>query len=215
MAEDLRGRASLTGAVFAILLVISFVVSGETPGIDESTQEVVSFYTENDAKVTISAILSGISAVFLLFFVGSLRSVLRSSEGATAGLSAVAHAGGVVAAVGILIFGGLMFTLGDAADNLDPAATQALNALNVDFFFPLAGGMAAFLIATGLAAVRTRALPPWLGWAALVIGVATFTPLGFFAFLASIAWILVASILLGLGKAGAPVSPITGGEPQP
>ena len=202
MTEDLRGRASLTGAVFAILLVISFVVSGETPGIDESAQEVVSFYTENDAKVTISAILSGLSAVFFLFFVGSLGSVLQAAEGPMAGLSAVARAGGVVAAVGILIFAGLMFTLGDAADSLEPAAIQTLNALNVDFFFPLAGGMATFLFASGLVAVRSRALPQWLGWVALVIAVAGLTPVGFFAFLASIAWVLAASIVLALGKAG-------------
>ncbi len=204
MAQRWERWASLTGAVFAILLVVSFVVSGETPGVDDSAQEVVSFYSDNEAQVLIAAILSGLSAVFFLFFVGSLGSVLRSAEGATAGLSAVALAGGVVAAVGVLIFAGLMFTLGDAADTLEPAAIQTLNALNADFFFPLAGGLATLLFATGLVAVRRRALPGWLGWAALVIAVATFTPLGFFAFLASIAWVLVASLVLAFGRGVAP-----------
>ena len=202
MAQRWERWASLTGAVFAVLLVVSFVVSGETPGADDSVQEVVSFYADNESQMMISAILSGLSAVFFLFFVGSLGSVLRSAEGATAGLSAVARAGGVVAAVGILIFAGLAFTLGDAADTLEPEATQALNALNVDLFFPLAGGLATFLFASGLVAVRRRALPGWLGWAALVIAVATFTPLGFFAFLASVAWVLVASVVLSFGRAG-------------
>ena len=80
MAQDWRGRTSLTGVVFVILLVLSFVVSGETPGADDSVQEVVSFYSENESKVMISAILSGLSAVFFLFFVGSLGSVLQSAE---------------------------------------------------------------------------------------------------------------------------------------
>lgn len=204
MAQRWERWVSLTGAVFAILLVVSFVVSGETPGADDSVQEVVSFYSDNESQVMISAILSALSAVFFLFFIGSLGSVLRSAEGATGGLSAVARAGGTVAAVGILIFAGLMFTLGDAADTLEPEATQTLNALNADFFFPLAGGLATLLLATGLGAVRTRALPGWLGWAALVIGVATFTPLGFFAFLASILWVLVASLFLAFGRAGRP-----------
>ena len=204
MAQRWERWASLTGAVFAILLVVSFVVSGETPGADDSVQDVVSFYSENESQVTISAILSGLSAVFFLFFVGSLGSVLRSAEEATAGLSAVARAGGAVAAVGLLIFAGLMFTLGDAADTLEPEATQTLNALNADLFFPLAGGLATFLFATGLVAVRRRALPGWLGWAALVIAVATFTPLGFFSFLAFIAWVLVASLVLAFGRAGVP-----------
>lgn len=204
MAQRWERWASLTGAVFAILLVVSFVVSGETPGADDSVEEVVSFYVDNESQVTISAILSGLSAVFLLFFVGSLGSVLRSAEGAAAGLSAVVRAGGTVAAVGVLIFAGLMFTLADAADTLEPEATQTLNALNADFFFPLAGGLTTLLFATGLVAVRTRALSGWLGWTALVIAVATFTPLGFFAFLASIAWVLVASLVLAFSPARAP-----------
>ena len=203
MAQVRKGRVSLTGAAYAVLLVASFAVSGETPGADESTQEVVSFYSENESKVMVSAILTGLSAVFFLFFIGSLGSVLQSREGDRAGLPAVARAGGVVAAVGILIFGGLMFTLGDAADSLEPAAVQTLNALNADFFLPLAAGMATFLLATGLLAVRSRVLPLWLGWAAVVIAVASFTPLGFFAFLASIAWVFAASLVLGLGQAEA------------
>jgi hypothetical protein len=43
-----------------------------------------------------------------------------------------------------------------------------------------------------------------LGWAALVIAVAAFTPAGFFAFLASIAWVLIVSIVLMRG--GTPAS---------
>jgi len=207
MAAGWERRASLTGVVFTLLLVVSFVVAGETPGADDSIQEVVSFYSDNESQVVISAVLSGLSAVFFLFFVGSLGAVLRAAEGATPGLSVVARAGGVVAAVGILIFAGLLFTLGDAADTLEPEATQTLNALNADFFFPLGGGIATFLFATGLVVVRRGGLPVWLGWAALVVAVAIFTPLGFFAFLAFIAWVLVASVVLALDRPGARTLP--------
>ncbi len=198
MARSLQRPGALTGAAFAVLLVISFLVGGETPGVKDPIQDIVSHYAENDSKLMFSSILSALSVVFFLFFLGSLGAVLQAAEGATPRLSAVARAGGVVAAVGMLIFAGLVFTLGDASDHLDPAAIQALNALSIDLFFPLAGGMVTFLLATGLLAVRTRALPPWLGWAALVIAVASFTPLGFFAFLASVAWVFAASIFLAL-----------------
>lgn len=196
MAQDWKGWAPLTGVVFVVLLVLSFIVVGETPGADDSASEVVSFYTDNEGEMFLSALSAGLAAVFFLFFVGSLTSVLQSAEGPGAWLSGVARAGGIVAAVGMLIFAGLAFTLGDVADRLEPEATQALNALNADLFFPLAAGIATFLFATGLVAVRTRALPPWLAWAAVVIGVACITPLGFFAFLASIAWVFVASVVL-------------------
>ncbi len=208
MAARWERQASLTGAMFAVLMLASFVVIGETPGADDPAAEVAAFYADKESQALTSAIVSALGAVFLLFFVGSLGGVLRSAEGANPALSTVAQAGGVVAAVGVLIFAGLLFTLGDAADTLEPEATQALNALNADFFFPLAGGMATFLLASGLVAVRRGGLPVWLGWAALVIAVAIFSPLGFVAFLASIAWVLVASIVLALGRPRAPT--ITG-----
>lgn len=208
MAQDWKRWAPLTGVVFVVLLVLSFIVVGETPGADDSASEVVSFYTDNEGEMFLSALSAGFAAVFFLFFVGSLTSVLQSAEGPGAWLSGVARAGGIVAAVGMLIFAGLAFTLGDVADRLEPEATQALNALNADLFFPLAAGIATFLFATGLVAVRTRALPPWLAWAAVVIGVACITPLGFFAFLASIAWVFVASVVLAR-VTGPPVASTT------
>ena len=206
MAQDWRRWAPLTGVVFVVLLVASFVVGDATPGVDDSANEVVSFYTDNESQMFISSICSGLAAVFFLFFVGSLTSVLERGDTTRTGLSAVARAGGIVAAVGMLIFAGLTFTLGDAADSLEPEATQALNALNSDFFFPLAAGIATLLIASGLVVVRSGVLPQALGWAALVIGVVSFTPLGFFAFLASIAWVLVTSVILARAATAPPVT---------
>ena len=208
-ARDWQRWAPLTGVVFVVVLVLSFLVGGETPSADDSATEVVSFYTDNEGEMFMSAFLAALAAVFFLFFVGHLTNVLRSGERAGTDISGVARAGGIVAAVGMLIFAGLTFTLGDVADELEPEAAQALNALNADFFFPLAGGIATFLLATGLVAVRSRVLPPWLSWAALVIGVASFTPLGFFAFLASIAWVLVASIVLTRAVTAPPVAGTT------
>lgn len=199
MSQTRGSLAPLTGVVFVLLFVASFIVVGDAPDANDPVQEVVSFYTENDAETTIGALLFGVGAVFFLFFVGSLRSVLRTAEGGTGWLSNVAFAGGIVAAAGMLIFAGLGFTLGDVAEDLDPGAVQAINALSFDLFFPLAGGIVVLLFASGLVSVRTEVLPRWLGWAGLVIAVASFTPAGFFAFLASIAWVLVVSILLWRG----------------
>jgi hypothetical protein len=122
-------------------------------------------------------------------------------------LSAIAFGGALLAAVGGLIFSGLTFTLGDAADDLDPAAVQALHALNLDLFLPLAVGTGAFLIASGIAIVRGATLYPWLGWVGIVIGIAAVTPIGFFAFLAMLAWVLVASISLAMAAGAERAAP--------
>jgi hypothetical protein len=189
--------APLTGVAFVVLAVLAFVISGETPDSNDSPQKVLSFYQDNDTEqIWASAVLAW-STVFLLFFVGILRSLLHAAEGGIARLSAVAFGGGIVLAIGILSFAGFTFGLADAADDgLTPQAAQALNVLNTDFFFPVAAGLGTLMIATGIVSIRSRALPAWLGWAALVIGIVAVTPLGFFAFLVFGIWTLVTSVIL-------------------
>ena len=77
-----------------------------------------------------------------------------------------------------------------------PTVIQTLSILSTDFFLLVAGGTGLFMIATGLAVVRFEALPKWMGYAAVVIGIAAVTPIGFFAFLITGIWILIASVLL-------------------
>ena len=135
------------------------------------------------------------------------RSVLRTAEGGPGTLSSIAAGGGIVATTGMLVFMSFNFVLTEGVDGFEPATVETLNALNANFFFPLAGGLAAFLLATGLVGVRTRALPVWLAWIAIVLGVTTMTPLGFFAFLGSILWVLVASILLWTSQRSVTATP--------
>jgi hypothetical protein len=132
--------------------------------------------------------------------------VLRAAEGAVGRLSAVAFGGGLVLGVGLPSFAGFNFVLADGADHLTPDAAQALNALNVDFFFPVAAGLATLLVATGISAVRSRVLPAWLAWIAIVLGIAAITPVGFFAFLAFGIWVLVVSVLLWRAASSVPVA---------
>jgi hypothetical protein len=63
------------------------------------------------------------------------------------------------------------------------------------------------MIASGLAILRYRALAAGLGWAALVIGIAIFTPAGFIGFLLSGIWVLVASIVLFMAGRPQPQAP--------
>lgn len=182
--------------------VLAFIIGGETPDIDDSPQNILDFYVDNDsAQLWAGAVLAWSTAA-LMFFLGTLRSTLRAAEGPVGRLSTVAFGGGIVLAVGLLSFAGFTFTLGDVADDgLTPQAAQALNALNSDFFFPLAVGLGTLLIATAIASLGSRALPAWVAWAALVIGVVALTPAGFFAFLAFLLWTVVTSVVLWRGRA--------------
>jgi hypothetical protein len=203
--------APLTGILFVALAIAAFVVSGETPGTDDSRREIISFYLENDSEMAISGALLALACVALAFFLAALRQALRAAAGDDGLLSTVTLLGGLMIIVGASIFAGIAFTLGDAADELPASAILTLNALNSDLFFPVAVGTAVFNLGLGLAVLRHGGLPRPLGWVAAVIGVAGVTPLGFFAFLATGIVIVWTSIVLArrasTTPAGAPGSP--------
>src|SRR6478672_1415639 len=145
---------ALTGVLFVILVIAAFIVSGETPSTDDSPGEIVKYYLNNDDEQMISAGLLGWASVALLFFLGSLRRILRQATGDDGGLSTIVTLGGAFIAVGATVFAGLTFALGDAADDMPVAAVVALNALNSDMFMTLAVGVATFNIGLGLAILR-------------------------------------------------------------
>jgi hypothetical protein len=123
---------------------------------------------------------------------------LRSAEA----LSALVLVSGALMGLGLVIFAGLNFTLTDLAnsdhlDGISPGTLQSLNALNSDFFFPAVIGTVVFLISAGLAILRSGALARWMGWVALVLGILAVVPFaGFFAFVLSGLWIVVAAVML-------------------
>jgi hypothetical protein len=201
--------APLTGVLFFVLVLLAFIIGGETPDLDDSPQKILTYFNDHDSKQMFASALLAWGVVALFFFLGVLRSVLRATEEGPARLSAVAFGGGLVLGLGMLAFAGFTFTLADAADHLTPGAAQALNALNDDFFFPLAAGLGTLMIATGISCIRSRVLPAWLAWIALVIGIAAITPAGFFAFLVFGLWTLATSIFLWRQFSAAPAAPAT------
>ena len=197
-----RQIGPLTGILFVVLVVIAFIVSGETPDVDDSAQSIVSFYLDNDSEQQFAAALLALACVPFLFFLGTLRRALRAEAGDDGGLSTVVLVGGLMIVVGASIFAGIGFTLGDAVDHLPADAVLTLNALNSDLFFPVAVGTAVFNLGLALAVLRHGGLPRPLGWFALVVGIAGITPVGFFAFLATGIVIVWTSVVLTQRAAG-------------
>jgi hypothetical protein len=192
-----RKLVPLSGIVAVVLIVVSFIVAGETPDTDDSIEEVVSFYTENDSDQMAGAILLGYGALFFLIFASTLRNALRKGEDG-AGASTLGFGGAILFVAGATIFAGIGFTLGDAADNIDESSLHTLHVLNNDMFLTVAVGLFAFLLGTGIAVLRTGVLPAWLGWVAIVASVLAITPIFFIGFAVMGLWVLIVSVLLSL-----------------
>lgn len=197
---------AVTGVAFVVVGIISFAVGGEPESADKPVNEVVAFYVDNKDSVQIGAILTAVAGLLLIFFGAYLRKVLHAAGGQGEMLSLVAFAGLVMVALGLAIDATIAFALAEAAEDIDPTAVQALQALWDNDFIPIALGVLAFLWGTGIAVIRSGVLPKWLGWVMILLGIVGATPIGFVSAIASALLVLVLSILFTLRERSAPAT---------
>ena len=207
----------LTGIAFVVVVMISFIVAGEPPDAEEPAAKIVSHYVDNKDSIVAGALLTIPAVVLLMFFAGTLRQALQRS-GPDSMLPGLVLAGATIISVAAGLDSTISMALAERADDVEPAAVQALQSLWDNDFIPFAIGLALFFLSAGLAIVRSRgseragALPRWMGWVAIVLGVSGMTPAGFFAFLGGALWIVVASALM---MRTARVGPATPAPPPP
>jgi len=206
MTRSREWLVPLTGVGFVLLGIVSFIVGGEPKSADEPVGEIVEYYIDNKDSIQVAAFIGVAATLLLVFFGAYLRRVLRAAAPEGEILSLVSFLGLVVVAVGFAIDTTILIALSEAADDINPVAVQSLQALWDNDFVPLLLGVLMFLWATGLAVIRTGALPRWLGWVMIVLGVLGVTPIGFVAAIGAAILVLVLSILLSLRARSAPAT---------
>ena len=192
---------SLTGVAFVVLLVGSFFVAGEPPDADDPVAEIIEHYVDNKDSIVIAVFMSAFAAISVVVFANYLRTLMRDTSA-----SALILVGAGITAVGAGVDNTISLSLAEAAEDIDPAAVQALQALWDNDFVPIAIGIVIFIGSCGFSILRTGALPKWLGWFALLLAAIGLTPLGFAAFMGSALWVLITSVLLAV-RAGGPSEP--------
>jgi hypothetical protein len=220
MSNSLRRLAPLTGIPFAVLLAYSFFGAPSSPSVKDSGAQVLAHYQAHHTGHIVGDLIGGLAIVFFLFFITYLRTYFRSYEGGD-GLSLAAYVGGIFIAIGGALFSCIDFALASDRNHLTPAGANVLNVMNDSFFVPFEIGLIVFALCTGLTIIATGALPKWMGWLFVVIGVVAFSPIGFFGFFVIMLWSIVVSIMLyrrqgtGAGRpvAGGPTPAATGGTP--
>jgi hypothetical protein len=211
MRTGLWRFAPLTGLLAAVL-VVAGLFTAEFLDADEAGEAILAHYRENDGQEYAATFMWGVAAIPLTFFGARLARFLRETDVPSASLPLAAFGGAVIAAGGLAAAATIHLAITDASDGLSPDAAQAINAIDVDFFIPIAAGITILVLAGGLSILRSRALPRWLGWAAVVIAVASVTPAGFIAIMAGLAWIAIVSVLLFV-RGDAPAAPTGGAMP--
>jgi hypothetical protein len=183
----------LAGVAYAALIMAGNLSIGDFPGTDTSLPELSRYFANHSSQVETGGQLMIWGGLALGLFGIAVWSRAREAAGppVVAGLLLV---GTAVAVVSELIGAASYVTLGNIGANPD-VTPEALQAWHIGSQF---GGGGGTLLMVGLfaAGVFTRAIPRWLAWSALVLGIAEATPYGFFASLLFLLWTAVAGIVL-------------------
>ncbi len=201
MGKISRWFPPFTGVIFVVLFVVILILIGQGQDATSKTaQEIVDHYNDDNTKESIASIAIGFASMFILYFGGWLRRMLRDAEGPDGILSTVVFGAVVVFSAGAAVGGSIHLALADLADDIDPIALQAINGIDYDLFFFFPVGLGTMILATGISALRHGSLPKWLGWVSIVVGVAFFSPVFWVDFVAAPLWIVIVSII-GISRA--------------
>jgi len=202
-----RTRPPLLAPLAGLALVGGLIALFATPAGDESGETpraVVSYAASHEGWILAMAFFA--LAVIPLggIFVAALLTRLRGL--ATATESTLVLIGGIVFtlcfALALTIWSApLTDVSGDPSRALSEAATY-LAVDDIGWFLLGAAGVGAALMAipASLAASRSTALPTWLCWLGVALGVGSLGTIAFLGIFAWMAWIAGASILMLVGR---------------
>lgn len=193
-------RLSPLSGVAAIAVMLAGVVLFNNYDFLPPAEDVADFLNSNPSRVYAGGYIASLSAFFLIWFAGSLRSVLVEKEGGTGRLATIAFGGAVAAAVvlGTSFVGILTSGLrAGAPGGITPAGAVTM----FDLWGQLTGQLfptfvAVFIMATATVSLRSKLFPSWFGWVSVVIAVGLLTPLAYVVLAVVLVWISAVSIWL-------------------
>lgn len=226
----IRRIGAASGITYILLLFLPVGGGGsDSPPFHSSPQAITAWIHHQPATIGPAQWVGGLKELLALLvflvFVTYLASVLRRGEGEFGFLSTTVLSAGILSvAIKITSFAPALVAYVWAKDGVDPRIIGMLFGLN-DVAFDLTLAANALMIAAVAAvAIPTRALPRWLGWAAVAVSLALFANVGLsflgpdfaIAMLPYLLWILVTSIVL-IRRAGMVVatSPVGAGLREP
>ena len=207
MGPRLTRWTGVGGILFFVALALAIFQDPNAPDSNASATKVVKFYSSHKSEVTINSYITEITVLIAVLFFWYLREYV-SSVPENRRLANLGFAGAVLLAASGGLSGGFELLLVNGVNHLEPGSMQTINALSEDSTNLLGGiGVAVLLGATGIAIIRNRGLPLWLGWVAVVFAVASLV-VGFFGLVGVGLWSLITGIVLVIRANRQPSDPV-------
>ncbi len=161
--RDWERLGAATGAVSVLLFIIGFGIFPAPPDVDASAAEIHAYFVDEREGIQTSMVLLTAALFFYIWFLGSLRSALRSAEGGAGRVSSIAFAGGLVGAGALFVLITLLAGAAFRPEQSTPEVTAAINDLAVVSGGPALAGLTALFAASAKVALRYGAFSRSIG----------------------------------------------------
>jgi len=167
-------RGILAAASGIVVTLLAFGVNVPELPDTVTAESARAYLVDNAGALEVFGMSMAASAALLMVLLGQVRAMIAQAENGRGFLADVAFGGGVLTAVWLLVTGAFhAATVFDGVDGL-PAelVTSYYGLMSVGDTLGSASTYAkgVLMLAVGVAAIRTRALPRWLGWLSVVLG---------------------------------------------
>lgn len=160
---DWERIGAATGALSVLAFIVGFAIIPTPPDVDASAIEVHAYYAEEQDGIRASMVLVTAALFFFIWFLGSLRSALRTAEGGTGRVSSIAFAGGLVSAGALFTLITLIAGAAFRPEETVPQVTTAINDLAIVSGAPALAGLTALFAASAKVALRHGAFSSAIG----------------------------------------------------
>jgi hypothetical protein len=199
MSSKWERWATLSGVLAVVFWILGVILISSKAKGDKGPEALASYHQHSDG-ILVGGLLWSIGVLLFIWFLASLRSHYLASEGEPGRLSALAFGGGIAAAV-IAMLIPVADEVGALNKNdIDASGAAVLHHFSDAFFVATEYMLPVFFFSSAILALRYGALPKWLGWFSILIGIVLLIgPIGWAALIfATPIWVLVVSVWLYL-----------------
>ena len=162
-----------TGSVFAVLELLAGFIYPQQPRVDGPPAATLAWAAAHKVALQTGMVFGLVAAGLLVWFAGYLYSQARPAVPGAGTVAPMVLGGGVAASVVVSIaavpLALLAFMVGQTPGIPDPTVVRLLGDLNTVLFAASATMTAVFLVAIGVAVLRSElGAPRWLAWLSLL-----------------------------------------------
>jgi hypothetical protein len=161
------------GLAFVVLVLLGRFLPGNPPTVDKSANEITSFLTDGRTSILVGALMWCAAAGLIIWFASAFAEAMRERD-ERSDIHMALLAGSVLVGGAIFINAAATAATAYGVEARDAGLTQMMYEWSAVLTTMIGLAAALPLAAAGIGVLRTKLMPNWLGYLALLAAVVSF-----------------------------------------